>query len=272
MESGERMELRHVTERDIGAIGSLQPPGWPEIVPVFEYYLRAPSCTPVKAVMNGEMAGVGVMISLGRTAWLAHIIVAEEYRRRGVGRFIVARLLESCREAECGTVSLIATEMGYPLYREAGFTGQCDYLLYVRDEPLMLTGISEAVTRPLPGEIGAILDLDRRVSGEDRGAALAGLLENSYVYRAGGGIAGYYLPGFYEGPIIADDPAAGIELMKLRYLHACKGVLPAENREGIDFLEKRGFREAKRVKRMVYGSGFPWRPEGIFGRISGNLG
>lgn len=250
----------------------LQPPEWPDIVPVFQYYLRSPFCTPMKVVLDGGIAGVGAAISLGATAWLAHVIVAEERRGQGIGGFIVGRLLELLRAAGCDTVSLIATDLGRPVYRRAGFVDQADYLLFTGREPLRLAGISGHIARPLPGEIDAVLALDQRISGEDRRAVLADQLEGSYVYRRGGGIAGYYLPEFYEGPVIADDPEAGIELMKLRYAWACKGVLPAENREGIDFLESRGFKKTLRLTRMVLGRGFPWRPQGLFGRISGNLG
>ena len=40
-----------------------------------------------------KIIGIGTGIVFGNTAWIAHIIVNPEFRRRGIGRKIVIKLL-----------------------------------------------------------------------------------------------------------------------------------------------------------------------------------
>ncbi len=58
----------------------------------------------------------------GRKAELHNLAVYEEYRRRGVGRALLAAILGECRAREVGRVSLYASDMGRPLYASFGFS------------------------------------------------------------------------------------------------------------------------------------------------------
>ncbi len=71
---------------------------------------------------------------MGNTAWLAHIIVDPEYRKRGIGSLIVCQLLDFLKNSGCETVSLIATELGYSVYKKAGFVEQTEYAFFEREE------------------------------------------------------------------------------------------------------------------------------------------
>lgn len=266
------MILDTIVINDIPKLRDLQPEGWTDIIPVFEYYVRMPFCKPVKVMAEDKIAGIGTGISLVNTAWLAHIIVNPEFRKRGIGSFIADQLLNILKNSGCETVSLIATELGFPVYKKAGFTEQTEYVFFEREKPLNNYHSNENVFGLTNITTDDIIAFDKKVSGEDRSRLLIDKLENSYGYQKNGKITGYYLPGFGEGFIAADNMEAGIELMRLRYSLSNKGALPVENREGISFLKENGFTEKKRAKRMFLGKEFLWHPEKIYNRIAGNLG
>lgn len=57
----------------------------------------------------------------GHCAYLMNIYVRQEYRRRGVARSIVERLVAKARELGCDKIYLETTDAGRPLYKSIGF-------------------------------------------------------------------------------------------------------------------------------------------------------
>lgn len=261
-----------ITNHDLDILGPLQPEGWGDIVPSFKFYLGSPFCFPVKTSVNDQIAGIGAAIILEGTAWLAHIIVIPENRKQGIGSEITGHLLEIAREQGCKTVSLIATELGRPIYQKIGFTDQEDYVFYEREAPLADQNILESISGFREEHRAGILELDRALSGEGRSWLLDKHFQNSYVHLCRGQVDGYYLPGLGEGLVMADNERAGLDLLRLKLSRSNRNVLPAGNRPGTVFMQESGFRETKRVTRMVWGQKFPWQPDKMFGRIAGNLG
>ena len=127
------MNILPFTNKDIPYILPLQPDGWPDLRTEFKFYTKNDFCHPVKVVDRARVIGIGVLIVFERTGWLAHIIVDSEKRNRGIGRFIVHRLLDMAKEKKCRSVSLIATDLGYPVYLKAGFVEQTRYLFFSRE-------------------------------------------------------------------------------------------------------------------------------------------
>jgi GNAT superfamily N-acetyltransferase len=260
-----------VVEKDLPGLAELQPDGWPDIIPEFGFYSRMPFCKAVRVTMEGRLAGVGAGISLGKTAWLAHIIVNPLFRKKGIGRSIVDHLLDWLDHSGCETVSLIATDMGYPLYRKTGFDDQTDYVFLKSEKPLNLPDSTDTI--PFTGAAAIdVFSLDKKVSGEDRSGIMMNRMLNAHVLRKNGHITGYFLPGLGEGPIVAEEIETGLAMMELRIPNSKQCVLPVENAAGIDFLKENGFVESKRAKRMVRGKRFSWQPDKIFNRIGGNFG
>lgn len=58
----------------------------------------------------------------GRTGTVLNVYTRPEYRRRGLARRVMRRLIDEARALELSAVSLKATEAGRPLYRGLGFT------------------------------------------------------------------------------------------------------------------------------------------------------
>lgn len=66
----------------------------------------------------------------GLCAYLMNIYVREPFRGRGVGRAVVARLLEEARRRGCAKISLETTASGRQLYEHSGFVPANDMMIY----------------------------------------------------------------------------------------------------------------------------------------------
>lgn len=267
------MQFETIIYNDLDKIRDLQPEGWPDIIPDFEFYLRSSFCHPVKATLHGKIVGTGAFIIHDKTSWIAHIIVHPNYRKQGIGRQIVDYLLEKFFHQPIETCSLLATELGKPVYIKAGFRDVTEYSFFKRETGGNGYPVSEKIHSCKKEHHDAIFALDRMISGENRKNLLVDYLDNAMVYIENNQVLGYYMPELKEGLIIADTTVAGLELMKVKYSDIHKAVLPSDNTEGINFLKQNGFVKIERVgTRMVLGKDIPWDPKKLYSRIGGNLG
>jgi hypothetical protein len=261
-----------ITKEDIDLVRTLQPQDWPDIIPHFITYIHSPICYPFKFSDNGVVTGSGVLIHHGDTAWLAHIIVHQEHRKKGIGSFIVETLLQQAEKLSVQTKLLIATALGEPVYLKAGFRSVSTYRFFKKEAPLTNSSVCEDIIDLEDKFISQVYELDKLVSGEDRRATIGNYLSQAKVFVKKGEVKGFYLPLLGEGLIIAKDKTAGLELMALKHSTINKAVLPEENVTGIKFLKDNGFVEFSQGRRMIYGADIPWKPECFFSRIGGNLG
>ncbi|NJK87859.1 MAG: GNAT family N-acetyltransferase [Bacteroidales bacterium] len=215
----------------------------------------------------------GCAIIFGRTAWLAHIIVEKNHRNRGIGYFIVNELVNTLKKMQVKSVSLIATELGEPVYLKVGFRFIMDYLYFKREKVWRETSISDNIIPFDKRYQNDLINMDSEISGGKRENLIRMFLNSSKLFVENGRLTGFYLPGLGEGQIFALTETAGTGLMTLKYLTVEKAVLPAENRAGIDFLIHQGFVLSEtKGKRMVLGENVPWKPEGYYSRAGGNFG
>jgi ribosomal protein S18 acetylase RimI-like enzyme len=71
---------------------------------------------------SGRAVGMGRAISDGVSdAYIQDLVVLPEYRGRGIGRAILRRILEGCRERGIGWIALIAEGGSGAFYRRLGF-------------------------------------------------------------------------------------------------------------------------------------------------------
>ena len=206
------------------------------------------------------------------TAWLAHIIVAPEMRRSGIGLLMTRHLIDVAETHGRDTQMLIATNMGEPLYEKLGFLRSCSYRFY-HLPPRIETELPAVVRKVKPSDIPAIMALDCEVSGEDRETLLSRHANNSLVYSGSGGVRGFYLPDLGEGLIVAQDAEAGRSLMQHRLARAeAAPVLPAENHAANQFLEDMGLAVKQSAARMVRNGADSLKQDMLFNRIGGHLG
>lgn len=266
------MKIEPLTKKDLDHLAPLQPQGWPDIKPALQFYLASPFCHAVKISKHNQMMGIGAGIVFGKTAWLAHIIVGPEFKGKGLAHKMVSHLLEKLTALECESVSLIATDLGYPIYEKAGFKKQTDYVFFKKESPLAPFEDSPRIIAFSPDDQKEMFKLDQAISGEDRRLIFSGKCESAWLYRENNQVTGIYLPDLGEGMIIAKNSRAGTALMKKKYRAVGNAVLPVDNGAGIEFLMENGFTETLRAARMIWGKPFVWQPDQIYSRIAGKLG
>lgn len=259
--------------RDVEAIAHLQPEGWSDIRSSFHYYVRASACRPVKVCRGRIIVGLGCAIHQGATGWLAHIIVAADARRRGLGTLITQSLMDTLRDWNCPTQLLIATADGEPLYRNLGFevTGHYLFMTGPRTRPESWNRV--LIRKGQASDLPSILELDHQATGEDRRQMLCSSPTTGWIAEQEGTVTGFCLPDLGEGPVIATDADSGKALLHSKHATSViKAVFPESNVAARHFFEASGFRVERKAARMVFGGSDPVRPSMIFARIGGHVG
>lgn len=266
------MKIQKFQGEDVNFLETFQPPGWQDIVPIFKTYTESAFCFPIKLIADNQIVGIGSTIIHGDVAWLAHIIVAPEYRKQGFGQLITQHLIDSLQSTKCETIYLIATDLGAPVYQKVGFETETEYLFYETPHNVPNWEISNDLQRINMVYYNQIARLDREVSGENRFFEIESFLEDGYVYLRDETVQGYFLPGLGDGLIIANSGTAGIELMKCRLASKKTAAFPQDNNRAKDFVLNNNFNEIMKVKRMRLGQPRKVLLSNIFNRIGGNIG
>jgi len=267
------MQIETITGKDMESLRPLQPEGWSDIIPDLAFYITSEFCNPIKMVVGERIAGIGASIQFHHTAWLAHIIVDPEFRNRGIGYQIVATLLEDLKKSGVETCLLTATELGQPVYIRAGFRNVAEYIFLNREKPWEEVPVSPNLVDFREEFRQDIYKMDSLATGESRELLLSPFLKNTKLYVRDNRMMGYFMPELREGLIIAENEEAGYALLSAKYAKADKAALPADNKEGVDFLLKHGFADSrKKGTRMILGREISWKPGMIYSRIGGNVG
>lgn len=266
------MEIQPFEIADLPALSLLNPPDWDDVTPAFRYYLKTSFCHVLKVVADGKPIGVGATIHHVDTIWLSHIMVHQDFRNQGIGNIITQALVAYAQEQGFKTIFLIATALGYPVYLKNGFVVETEYLHFKKRNPEQVFQPSERI-RPLTSrDQEAVFYLDEITTGEKRIEKLKEGLMDAVVFEDHGKVQGFYLPALGDGIIVADNPEAGIDLMKYRLQQKFNAALPEGNTAGVEFLMANDFELVMAPKRMRLGEPRKWRPANLYNRIGGNLG
>jgi ribosomal protein S18 acetylase RimI-like enzyme len=206
----------------------------------------------------------------GRFAWISMVLVAGEYRRRGLATQLMRRAMDEL--AAAGLVAVLdATPDGRAVYRRLGFADSWGFARLIRRERPAATApfgvpAGVAIRGVTDADWPALCAYDAAAFGAERGAVLAGLRGRlplaEFVAERVGGIAGFLLgrDGMLAGhlcPLIADDDAIACALVA-RALDALDGPLfidLADDKTAVrSFLETRGFATVRPFTRMLYGT------------------
>lgn len=66
----------------------------------------------------------------GRIGLLSSMYTDPEYRRRGIAKELLRRVMEEARAHGCGTVQITASDMGVWLYEDSGFVKNRNFMEY----------------------------------------------------------------------------------------------------------------------------------------------
>ncbi len=260
---------------DISLLNSIKPDTWSSISEIHNHYLTVKSAYPIKAVgSDGEILGIGTGLLFNKTGWLAHIIVSGLYQNRGIGTAVVNNRVEFLRErCGCKTITLTATDQGYPVYKKIGFKEESMYRIMIKPENVVFperhTSNIYEIEEKYYDEIFA---LDFKTSGEQRNEFLRPLLAKGFMYVKNNHVQGFYIPQFGDSGVTALTEEAGIALLQERIFEDAKIFIPAENEAGYKYLLSEGYKELKQIHRMILGCPFPRNPEYCYSRIGGFTG
>lgn len=274
--------IREMKLDDLEAVGQLRPEGWGDIVPPIRFYLDEPSCTTFVAEQENRIIGVANGTCWGATGWIGPIIVGTLARGQGLGTLLTKTIMEHLHAQGCGTLLLIATEFGKPVYEKLGFTTASRYCFLKAEQltPVESNDASSLLRAVQPSDLPKLAELDRRAAGENRVTVLEKLLRHNGGWvlprEDGSGLRGYYLHGdpWGSGPIVAEDEEAGRMLLQQALVveqHLSIGVSEL-NIVAIEYLQSIGFAIVRYADRMVLGEHPAWHPDMIYARISGSLG
>ena len=66
----------------------------------------------------------------GKMGILSSMFTASEYRRKGIAKELLSRVVEEARAYGCGTVQITASDMGVLLYTDFGFVKNGNFMQY----------------------------------------------------------------------------------------------------------------------------------------------
>ena len=66
----------------------------------------------------------------GKMGLLSSMFTNPEYRRQGIARELLSRVVNDAREYGCGTVQITASDMGVKLYTDFGFVHNNNFMHY----------------------------------------------------------------------------------------------------------------------------------------------
>ncbi len=191
--------------------------GWNQTVADWKRFLYLAGEGSFKVLIEYRLAATCFVFIRDHIAWLAMLIVKEEYKRRGIGRALMEKSLTYCKERGIKLIKLDGTQEGYPFYKRFGFLdegavgmfkGKIGSLDYVRS---LASGLKPK--RVEMTNLEGIISIDTEAFGVGRAA----LIERLFVdYPESGfisgvkAISGYILfkPGHHSyqiGPLIASS-------------------------------------------------------------------
>ncbi|MBO6133012.1 MAG: GNAT family N-acetyltransferase [Lachnospiraceae bacterium] len=99
---------------------------------VKKFILRNPA-TSIVAEVDGRIVGAILCGHDGRRATFYHVCVAEEYRKRGIGKSMVVMAMNALNKEKINKVALIAftkNDVGNAFWRSIGWTYRTDLNYY----------------------------------------------------------------------------------------------------------------------------------------------
>jgi GNAT superfamily N-acetyltransferase len=268
----EDFKIEPLTWAEIPKLKGFTPMDWNFDLPAFlKLHFGKDYFFAFVAKSESKIVAVGNGIINGNVGWAGNIIVAENFRRQGIGTGITQIIVEEFKRKNCHSILLIATNSGMPVYYKMGFKTSTKYSFY-KCPPSLEWNNDSFIRKIRKTDHKKILALDRFFTGEDRSSLLLNFISPGWGFD-NKSIIGFYLPSFGAGFIGAESPEAGLNLLRLKLSNPKQiVVIPEENFAASGFLEQIGSIETAIAPRMYLGEEIDWHPEMIFSRAAGYCG
>ena len=281
------LSMRDATSADLPAIAALRlAAGWTVHEWALGVVIGVPHARFVVAVDERDsIVATGSGIVYGPLGFVGNMIVAEPYRRQGVGSAVLVAVTDFLEGAGCVRIELNATSDGRSLYERHGFQsiGRSLTACVPRTERVTRDAVLR-VRRAGPDELDALAAYDRARFGGERRSLLAAIVADreaqTLLAERDGTIEGYASvrddEGGRIGPYLADSPAVAETLLAVAFeiggAESLRLNLPPDNTEGADWLRGLGLELEPWDGRMARGQPVPKRSETMYGMAVGALG
>jgi GNAT superfamily N-acetyltransferase len=240
--------------------------GWNQVAADWRIFLDLGTVYAVRTGAGRVIATAATLPYGGRFAWISMVLVAGEYRRRGLASRLMGRCIEELTAA--GLVPVLdATPAGRAVYGALGFEDAWGFYRLACGEAgaSSLPAPAGAVIQPIDDAVfSELCRYDAAVFGADRSGVLARLRGRlppaELVARRGGQVCGLLLgrdgrSATQLGPLVADDAAIAQALLA-RGLAAIDGPVYidlADAQAGLRaWLEGLGFAAQRPFTRMLH--------------------
>jgi ribosomal protein S18 acetylase RimI-like enzyme len=248
--------------------------------PTFAFYASYRGCRPLVARLDGSVVGTAVATKYGRSGWIGHVFVRPDQRGRGLGTTLTAATLAHLLAAGCETILLASTDAGRHIYERLGFVVESNYH-ELRGRSLPKSSELNPFRPLLRSDLPSLARGDAEITGDDRAAVLARLVNFAWGFRAADSMLGAVLPLPWGGGAawLAPNAAAEVKAALVRLLRTAGSVgdevivyPPDENRQAIDLFRDQGFEELRLVPRMRLGKPLAWSGAATWNPLSLGLG
>jgi ribosomal protein S18 acetylase RimI-like enzyme len=188
--------VRHMQESDLNfAAGCTASEGWiTQTRTEFEGFLACDPQGCFVAEVGGQRVGICVATPYGKAGFIGELIVAQEWRGRGIGRHLMERAIGHLHDRGVERVFLDGVPLAVPLYERLGFRKAARSLRFAGS----MTGSAHRDVRPMNAQdLPAVLKLDHEAFGADRGFFLRRRLslhpELAQVLQCHGQLVGFIL-------------------------------------------------------------------------------
>ena len=263
------LRLRLMTRGDLPFADSVRAlAGWNQTPADWERFLATEPSGCFLAEWNGASAGTATTTFYGADlAWIGMVLVHPEYRRRGIGRALLATCVEHLREHGARCLKLDATPLGKKVYDDLGFKDEWTLTRWVcRIAPAQTTAQEHGLRTWRATDADAVESLDVSAFGVSRQGLLLSLAQQSrcalVLESSAQGIAGFGLlrPGsqaLYLGPVVARSADAGLQIVEALVARSAGQMLfvdiPDANAAAVAWAKERGCTQQRPLTRMFLG-------------------
>jgi len=201
--------------------------------------------------VDGQLIATATLVGYGqRLGWVGMVLTHPDFRRRGLARELVSRVMEQAKRLAIQTVKLDATDEGRGLYESLGFRAE---------QPVERWQLGAGIGRARESSSGSpSFDADAEACGYNRSSLLKSL---ATVNRPGRICT-------YLGPCVARDRKAARSLIEgaiSRYPDSSWfwDLLPA-NGDAVAIAQELGFARVRNLTRMTWGLELRGKEENVF--------
>ena len=222
---------------------------------------------------GGQTAGFVTALRHGNSGWIGNLIVAQQFRGRGIGEALFKCALESLQQSAVESIWLTASSAGSPLYEKHGFSGVDTIIRWVG------TGRGRRVAHLPSGHQDLLAAssnaLDVQTWGDQRSTLLETTARRGRLLQNESGFMVLQPCGdaLQIGPFSARSDAAAELLLSAAARTVALGTkilvdAPASNRSALRLYNRRKMRISGTNLLMYAGTKPAYRPELLYGLAS----